>query len=76
MKVYRHGNRKLYCPELGRYVQQHELLAAVRRGEPVKVLCHKTRVDITADILLGAYARLYVGQVSLERVERFVRGQV
>jgi polyhydroxyalkanoate synthesis regulator protein len=73
MIVYRYGNRKVYCPETRTYTTATKLLERAKRGEPLTVLCHKTRNNITAEYLLSALARRLYGRAQLDYVLKLVR---
>lgn len=51
MDLRKYGNRRLYDPGLNRYITLTDVLGYVQRGNPVRVLEHKTDRDITAAIL-------------------------
>lgn len=48
--VYRYGNRKMYSPLAGTYVVYEEILKIPN----VKVVCHKTKLDITERVIRKA----------------------
>lgn len=52
-KVIKYGNRKLYYPLEQRYVRADELCGWVLKNIDVTVVDHKTKNDITAQVLLG-----------------------
>lgn len=54
--VYKYPNRRLYCTEQSRYVTLQDLVARLRKGDPVKVLERKSGNDITAAVLCNALA--------------------
>jgi polyhydroxyalkanoate synthesis regulator protein len=53
MNLVKYRNRRLYCSELRNYVDAGRVLGAVRAGQGVRIICHATRRDITAEVLLG-----------------------
>lgn len=48
LKLVKYKNRKLYSPELSRYVSSAEVLDAL---PDVSIQCHVTRRDMTAEAL-------------------------
>lgn len=57
IKLVKYGNRKIYNSYESRYVTLPEILSSVRAGLDVQVIDHKTRNDITAEILANALAK-------------------
>lgn len=70
MTVYLYGNRKLYVKSKdwipGGYITAEAVVKASMLGVPVKVLCHKTKNDITEEVLARNWK--YAGINSQEMV--------
>lgn len=50
----RYQNRKLYDRQKRRYIIAPDLLASVREGNEVQIICHRTKNDITEAVLSQA----------------------
>ena len=51
MDLRKYGNRRLYNPEAAAYITLTDVMGYLLRGERVRVLQHKTNVDITTEVL-------------------------
>jgi polyhydroxyalkanoate synthesis repressor PhaR len=51
MEIRKYPNRRLYDPELSAYVTLSHLEVAVKSGKAVRVIDHKTKTDITREVL-------------------------
>lgn len=58
LAIKRYRNRKLYDPLAGTYVTLPSLLAQVKAGRVVNIICSETGVDLTAKVLLEALMRV------------------
>jgi polyhydroxyalkanoate synthesis regulator protein len=54
--VYRYGNRRLYCADEKKMINTSDLFNWVMAKEPFKVVCHKTKNDITQAYMARAEA--------------------
>jgi len=47
----KYGNRRLYNPQTAAYITLTDIMGYVTRGYPLRVLQHKTNIDITTEVL-------------------------
>ena len=71
IKVYKYGNRKLYSPSQMKYVTLKEILEMTKNNIIFTVICHKTKNDITAEVLFAAVNK-YAGPLPLGLLESIV----
>lgn len=50
--IKRYANRKLYDTELARYITLPDLEKLSTAGTPFRVICYRTKNDITVDTLI------------------------
>lgn len=55
--LIKYENRKIYSRDANRYVSQQEIIEAVKDGERIKVVEHKTNRDVTDEVLNQAMLR-------------------
>lgn len=51
MELIKYKNRKIYSPNLKRYVTLNEVVEGIRNGEEITIRAHETNADVTDDTL-------------------------
>lgn len=51
LNVVKYQNRKLYAPELHRYITMEEIQSKINEGFDIRVTCYKTKNDLTPSVL-------------------------
>ncbi len=72
LRVLKYGNRKLYCPADQDYKKQSDIVQAVVTGEGVSVICHKTKNDVTPDVLASALSNMLAQYFSSEELVELI----
>lgn len=55
--LIKYENRKIYSKDANRHVNLDEILEAVKDGETLRIIEHKTDRDVTSEVLNQAIAR-------------------
>jgi polyhydroxyalkanoate synthesis regulator protein len=64
--LIKYENRKIYSKDANRHVNLDEILEAVKDGEVLRIIEHRTNRDVTSEVLnqaLSRYAPLTVNQI-------------
>jgi polyhydroxyalkanoate synthesis regulator protein len=70
MKLTKYRNRKLYSRDQAALVKVDEVIKAIREGRQVQIICHRTKLDITRDVLKQVLPTL---DPSMESMLRMIR---
>jgi polyhydroxyalkanoate synthesis regulator protein len=54
LEIVKYSNRKLYDKQVGRYITLTDMVNIVRAGIEFRVVDHKTRLDVTNEVLSNA----------------------
>lgn len=64
--LIKYANRKIYSKDANRHVNLDEILEAVRDGEVLRIIEHRTDRDVTHEVLnqaIATYSPLSVHQI-------------
>lgn len=74
MKLVKYKNRKIYSPELHKYVKLDEVLRWVREDKALYIVDHATKNLVTERVLLSALTQeAERGKVRLDEIRQFIR---
>lgn len=68
MEIVRYKNRKLYLREAKAYVSLSEIDQNLKLGQPLKVICNRTKNEITEDTLLQIAMRQTYNKAALMKL--------
>ncbi len=66
MKVLiKYKNRKIYSPDIKRYVNLDEITSMIKQGEKITIRAHETNGEVTNEVLKQCLVNLNVNQNDL-----------
>lgn len=71
IEIVRYANRKLYCKNLGRYVNLAEIADMIQSGKEVDVICMVTKKDYLTPIM-ATYLKMIYEEAVLKMSKREV----
>ena len=51
INLVKYNNRKIYSPDVRRYVNLDEIVNLVKAGEKITIRAHETNAEVTEDVL-------------------------
>ncbi len=71
-EVIRYQNRKIYDPETSSYTNAQDIGKRMASGEKIKVVCKKTRADMT-NLVLANYIASNFSRFATESLTNFIK---